>query len=131
MYSCIVWPDFLAVMPLTLFTLSEAEAALNLAEEISRERSKMACVSDDDLDDWDIKIYLAIARCVATFCCPGPVTYQLIIKPLCRSLSTIAIFKSKVDIDLSTRRLLAGLALNNTSTASPLRTLRRPCVSYS
>lgn len=40
----------------------EADSALTRAENISKERSKIASVTDDDLDEWDIKIFMAIAK---------------------------------------------------------------------
>ncbi len=32
------------------------------AEKVSQERAKINSVSDDDLDDWDTNIYIAIAK---------------------------------------------------------------------
>ena len=43
---------------------SEAEQHLLKAEKISQERSKIASVSDDNLDDWDTNVFMAIARSV-------------------------------------------------------------------
>ena len=44
----------------------EGEQNLLKAEKISQERSKIASVSDDNLDDWDTNIYMALARLVNT-----------------------------------------------------------------
>ncbi len=41
---------------------SEAEQHLLKAEKVSQERAKIDSVSDDDLDDWDTNIYIAIAK---------------------------------------------------------------------
>ncbi|XP_067653801.1 tetratricopeptide repeat protein 23-like isoform X1 [Haliotis asinina] len=41
---------------------NEAEQALTKADRISQERSKLDCVTDDECDEIDIKLYLAMAR---------------------------------------------------------------------
>ena len=40
----------------------DAETALSKAEKLANERAKIKSVSDDEIDEWDIKVYTALAK---------------------------------------------------------------------
>ena len=49
---------------LTHLTYGEAEQFLQKAEKIAEERSKISSVRDDEIEEWDILLYQAMARFV-------------------------------------------------------------------
>lgn len=47
---------------LTSSTYPEAEQSLSKCEKLTKERSKISSVSDSDVDEWNVKVFTAIAR---------------------------------------------------------------------
>lgn len=45
-----------------MFTFNEAEASLEQCDKIADKRSRIASVPEEEIDDWNIKIYTAVAK---------------------------------------------------------------------
>lgn len=52
----------------SIFKLPEAETALVKAEKMFEKFSKILSVSHDDIEEWDIKLSLALARYTFNSC---------------------------------------------------------------
>ena len=50
------------VLSLTFLIFAEAEQSLNKSEKVAGDRAKVSSISDDDIDEWDMKIYMALAK---------------------------------------------------------------------
>lgn len=61
--SCILYVSLTSI-----FKLPEAEAALVKAEKMFEKFSKILSISQDDVEDWDIKLSLAMARYTLNSC---------------------------------------------------------------